>query len=139
MPIIHALGDRGRVDARGFVEDAVLFAATVETAYPDAVYRIWRAFDGLVENTPDVLLSIQEGYHAGSALMTTLIGLIGVHGNLRPGSTDGFVMTSAGRLPASVRMEDVRSELRSLGVEVPGEDLVTPAGAMRSTTGTRPN
>ncbi len=84
--------------------------------YPDAVFRLWRAFHGLVENTPDVLISMQDGYYCGSGTMSFFVDLIGVHGNLRPGSTHGFVMSTAAVLPDVVRMDDLRAELAATDV-----------------------
>lgn len=115
-PVLENLERAGQVGPDGFVSDRVLFEATVDHVYPDAVARLWRAFDGLVVHTPDVLVSFLDGYHAGSKLQTELITLIGVHGSLRPMSTYGFAMTSDGELPADIRMGDLREAMRAAGV-----------------------
>lgn len=115
-PVLASLAEAGKVGPQGYVPDRVLFEATVDHAYPDAVARLWRAFHGLVEHTPDVLVSLADGYHAGSRLQTEMIALVGVHGSLRRMSTYGFAMTSEGSLPANIRMEDLREALRAAGV-----------------------
>ncbi|GMU22555.1 MAG: hypothetical protein AMXMBFR13_26400 [Phycisphaerae bacterium] len=115
-PVLTQLSKAGQVAPDGAVRDEVLLRATVDHSYPDAVARLWRAFHGLVEYTPDVLLSLADGYHAGSKFQTDLVTLIGVHGSLRPASTYGFAITTAGELPATLRMEDLRPALKSLGV-----------------------
>ena len=56
QPILDALAQKGAMNAKGFVDDARWFAATTHHIYPDAIHRLWRAFHGLVEHTPDVLL-----------------------------------------------------------------------------------
>ncbi len=106
----------GLVDADGFVADAILFDATVENIYPDAAHRLWRAFHGLVRHTPDVLVSLEDGYHHGSSLMSAILDPIAAHGNLRAPGSSGFVMTMAGPLPAVLRMDDVREALAVVGV-----------------------
>jgi hypothetical protein len=115
-PILEKLQEAGRVGPDGFVEDRVLFEATLRHVYPDPAARLWRAFHGLVQHTPEVILSLADGYHTGSELQTRLINMVGVHGNLRQISTNGFAMTSEGELPADIRMEDLRAAMRTLGV-----------------------
>ncbi len=135
LPAIERLRAKGLVDSAGFVDDHVLFEATAEGEYPDSVYRIWRAFNGLVQNTPDVQISVDEGYHCGSALMTSLLDLVGVHGSLKPGSTYGFAMTGAGALPRFVRMDSLRGDLIRLGVEIPGAGPASaPVETVRATS-----
>lgn len=119
QPILARLAQAGEVDADGYVSDHALFAATVDHTYPDVAARLWRAFHGLVEHVPDVLVSLADGYHVGSKLQTDLITLIGVHGSLRPMSTYGFAMTTEGELPGNVRMADLRASLREVGVPFP--------------------
>jgi hypothetical protein len=115
-PILERLRDEGRVDAEGFVEDHVLFEATSHHVYPDPAARLWRAFHGLVASTPQVILSLNDGFHTGSKLQAALINLVGVHGNLRQASSSGFAMTTDGELPADIRMEDLRKAFEVLGV-----------------------
>jgi hypothetical protein len=114
-PILARLRHEGRLDDAGFVEDEVLFAATTTHVYPDPLRRICRAFDGLVEHVPDVLLSFDEGWSAGSPFMALFINFAADHGCLKRQSTTGFVMSTAGRLPPFVRMDSVAQELRRLG------------------------
>ncbi len=118
LPIVDRLTQEGRVSPDGFIDDRVLFEATTDSDYPDAVYRLWRAFHGLVEHTPDVLVSLSDGYYSGSKMMSSLVGMFGVHGNLRKGCSNAFVMTSAGQLPPVLRIKDLRASLQQLGVSI---------------------
>ena len=111
-PILDGL-DGGRNAAHG---DRVLFEATHAHDYPDAIHQLWRAFHGLVQNTPDVLVSIADGYHCGSKLMSDMLPLAAAHGSLRASSANGFVMSMAGPVPDVARMVDLRSELTQLGL-----------------------
>lgn len=115
-PILAELRQRGQVSPDGFVRDAVLFAATEDHFYPDGVHRLWRAFHGLICHTPDVMVSIKDGYHSGSAAMSDIRSLAAAHGNLGRDSSYGFAMTMAGALPPVLRMEDLRATLLGMGV-----------------------
>ncbi len=121
---------RLEADEEGYADADAWFAATADHEYPDAVYRLWRAFHGLMTYTPDVLLSIDDGAHCGSRLMTTMIGLKAAHGNLATASSTGFVMSTAGATPPVVRMEDLAVNLARIGVFVGGGASISlPAGA----------
>jgi hypothetical protein len=112
------LRERNAVDSQGFIEDKVLFEATAQHIYPDAVQRSWRAFHGLFRHVPDVFLSIEDGYMAGSPFMSSLVSLKAAHGNLRTSSTLGFAASMAGELPPSIRMADLRAALQAIGVPI---------------------
>lgn len=116
LPILDQLRQAGSVFPDGTVDDRVLFDATKSHKYPDALHRIWRAFNGLVVHTPDVLISVRDGWHTGSGLMTRLVDISATHGSLNDLSSLGFVMSTLGRVPDHVRMEDLRRELRAIGV-----------------------
>ncbi len=111
LPILDELARRGEVDPEGFVDDGILFKATADHEYPDALHRLWRAFHSLVEYTPDVLLSLEDGYHWGSEFMAKLVPLRAAHGGLNRFSSSGFVMTTVGRVDPVIRMEDLRGAL----------------------------
>jgi hypothetical protein len=116
------LRKQGKLDPEGFAVEADVFAATNSAAYPDPCHRLWRAFHGLVEHTPDVYVSVQDGYHCGSALMTKMVEISSAHGGLGYASSSGFVMTTAGELPEVMRMEDLGAELRKIGVPIRKDD-----------------
>ena len=80
---------------------------------------MWRAFHGLVEHTPEVLVSVEDGWHCGSAFMTDVLDLAAAHGNLGPLSSMGFVMSTAGSLPPVGRMEELHASLGKLGIPLP--------------------
>lgn len=115
-PIWDELARRGAVDADGFAGDRELFEATRDHVYPDPLARVWRAFHGLTSSTPDVILSLHEGYHVGSEMLSNAIVMRAVHGNLRGLSSETFVMSTAGELPPVLRTDQVRAELIRIGV-----------------------
>ena len=63
-----------------------------------------------------MLVSVKDGYHCGSPTMTGFVTLTGAHGNLRPASSTAFVMTTTGRVPDGLRMQNLIAALRALGV-----------------------
>jgi len=89
--------------------------ATADHIYPDPVWRLWHAFDGLVEHTPDVMVSFQPGYYAGSSLMTRFLKVEATHGALRAESSLGFVMSMAGPVQPIVPMAELRGQLAAIG------------------------
>ncbi|HUN81193.1 MAG TPA: hypothetical protein VMV81_06735 [Phycisphaerae bacterium] len=124
MPFWGKLVSDGKADAAGFVRDDVLFDATKDHEYPDSIHRIWRAFHGLMQHTPQVMVAVADGYHCGSKLMSEIYSMQAAHGNLGMLSSSGVVITTAGRLPPVMRMQDLANELRKVGVPVPqGEPL----------------
>jgi len=140
QPALDDLARQGKVGPDGFVDDRLLFEATKDGVYPDGVARLWRAFHGLVVYTPDVMLSIADGYHVGSPSMYKVIkNLVGIHGSLRANSSTGFAMTMACDLPPAVRQADLLPRLRELGVPIRGVGPNAPAqtDAPRAATSAR--
>lgn len=121
--VIESLRATGRMDTAGYATDsdwsqAMGAGQAGAGTYPDPIYRIWRAFNGLVENVPDVYLSLADGYHCGSELMTRLVDISATHGSLNAISSTGFVMSTVGPMPPSVRMRDLANVLKSLDVPI---------------------
>lgn len=121
-PILNSLRQNIDGDADGFIEDRALFDVTSGHEYPDVIHRLWRAFHGLVENTPDVFISMKDGWHCGSALMSEILDLAAAHGNLNALSSTAFAMTTAGSLEPVLRMENLRDALVELGVPLASEN-----------------
>ncbi|NLX14863.1 MAG: hypothetical protein GXY44_14600 [Phycisphaerales bacterium] len=118
LPIVEQLHQEGSVDSEGYIDDQTLFEATQEHLYPDCVHRLWRAFNGLIENQPQVLLSIQDGWHCGCKAMSEMVDMSSTHGNLTAMSSIGFLTTMMGRPPAFARMADLRHILDQMGIQL---------------------
>lgn len=118
LPILERLQAANKINPDGFVSDAVLLEATADATYPDAVDRLWRAFHEQFQHTPNVLISVADGKHTGSKFQSEMIKLRAAHGNLRPLSTFGFAATTAGELPATLRMRELAPALNRAGVHV---------------------
>lgn len=106
---------RQMVDADGFINDRAFFAATVEHEYPDALRRVWMAFNGLVQKPADLIVVLQDGYCHGREFFDTLIGgATSTHGSLNQLNSTTFVLTMWGQLPPAMRLEDVMGALADL-------------------------
>lgn len=116
LPVAASLRQEGRLDGQGFASDSDWFEATRRHQYPDALQRLWRAFNGLVKYTPDVILSLKDGYVFSTRFFNAFVKMESAHGSLRDTSTFGFVMSTSGSLPADVRMGELASELEKLGL-----------------------
>lgn len=113
LPVLSGLTS----DSKEFIDDRAWFDATLDHTYPDPIHRLWRAFHGLVENTPQVLLSLDEDHYCGSDFLLNFINLQSAHGSLHQSATYGFVMTTAGELPPTMRMDTLAVELEKLGLQ----------------------
>ncbi len=117
-PVVEALRQRGQLDADGFASDEAWFERTRDRDWPDAVYRLWRAFDGLMQYPPDVICSLDDRWYHGNPKLASRIRVESTHGNLRTRSSCGFAMTTAGELPEVLRIEDLPDALRAAGVPI---------------------
>lgn len=108
-PVVEALE---RAGGGPWFEDGRWFRATHHHAYPDALYRIARAFE-LVENPASVACSLAPGHMFGSALTDysgrlTVGALEWTHGALGREASYGFLMTDAAgwRSPPAARFSE---------------------------------
>jgi len=91
------------VDGRAVLNSSV----AQHKEYPDAVYRLWRAHFALVENPPDVLVSLDSRYYNGAGGFGSLVDVASTHGGLTWRDSATFFMSSAARVPGPLRSEDI--------------------------------
>jgi hypothetical protein len=99
-------GER-KVDADGFIAADDWFAGTVDHQYPDGPQRLWRAFHGAVVNTPDVMLTLRDGWCTGLGFLELFISMQSIHGGLDQINSATFVMTTTGRTHRPLRSDEV--------------------------------
>ncbi|MCI0583895.1 MAG: alkaline phosphatase family protein, partial [Chloroflexi bacterium] len=75
-------------------------------AYPMLRERVRRAFDRPTLNPADVLVSLEDGWHYGSALFDRLVEIRGTHGSARASSSVGFLASNVDRVPQWIAAED---------------------------------
>ena len=110
-PVLEHLALEGRTDAEGFVADRDWLTATIGHEWPDAPPRLWKAFDNLVVNTPDVMLTLQDGYCTGLGFLELFISMASTHGGLNQVNSATFVMSTTGRAQTLLRSEEVLSAI----------------------------
>ncbi len=97
------LGRKGKIDGR-----ELLKAATDgKCGYPDALYRLWRAHFGLVENPADVIVSLHDQYCNGSGFFSGVMERASTHGALNWKNSATFIMSTAGAVKGPLRSEDI--------------------------------
>jgi hypothetical protein len=112
--IIAALKAAGKVDENGFIDDRALFEATATHIYPDPLRRLWRAFYALVENVPDVMVSLEDKWYGGSPGYNLLVKIASTHGSLNHNNSVTFVMSTAGPLPPVMRIEEISKHISAI-------------------------
>ncbi len=104
------LAKKGRIDGR-----ELLKAATdSKCKYPDALYRLWRAHFGLVENPPDVIVSLHDQYCNGSAFFSGVMERSSTHGGLNWKNSATFIMSTAGTIQGPLRSEDIPDKIEKI-------------------------
>lgn len=102
----------GTMTAYGYIADRVWFEALAEHEFPDVVFRIHQAVNGLVQNKADVLVSFKPGYAYGNRLSESFNRLAPVsafHGGLVAEQSHAFFMSTHQETPPVIRARDVMS------------------------------
>jgi hypothetical protein len=105
--VVEVLRRQGKVDVEDFIADEDWFAATVESARPDVVRRVFEGAKEHVQHRANVLVNFADGYYTGSASLDVFAILQATHGNLGAQQSFGFVMSSARDLATHLRARDV--------------------------------
>ncbi len=89
-----------------WVPDAVARARTLDGPWPDAAHRLVQSAEKQVENAPDLIVNLGDGYaHAGD--FGRVVRMVRTHGSLSARATFGVVATTGAPLPASIRADEV--------------------------------
>jgi hypothetical protein len=107
ITVVESLRRQGKVDVEDFIADEDWFAATIESARPDVMRRVFEGASERVQHRANVLLNFADGYYTGSASLDTFAFLQATHGNIGAGQSFGFVMSNARDLPSHLRARDV--------------------------------
>ena len=110
-----------RADGEGFYAADDLLAATAVHEYPAPLQRLWRAHFGLVEDPPDVIVSLADEFYSGSQGFARFAKVASTHGGLNYRNSTTFILSTAGPLPAVMRSRDVPKHMsKLLGRDWPG-------------------
>jgi hypothetical protein len=113
-PIMDGLASAGELDEQGFVDSRVSFNATVMHLYPDALARVWRAFHGMVDYTPDLVVTLRDDRWEGAQGFGGWVRVQSTHGSLNTHNSTTFVMSTAGEVPRPIRTTDFREAMHRL-------------------------
>ncbi len=105
--VVRQLADAGLADADGFASPDDWLTVTADHPYPDAPVRLWRAFHGLVVNTPDVMVCLADGYCGGIAMFEWFIRMKSTHGGIDQINSATFLLDMTGRAPPVLRSDQV--------------------------------
>jgi len=81
--------------------------------YPDALFRVWRAHNGLVKHTPSIIVALKDGFFFGSRLLNRFAKIESTHGGLNRINSLAFAMSTEKVLPEIMRTRDVWDNLTS--------------------------
>ncbi len=93
-------GDELEMGADGWLNKSL------EHRYPCAPERLWRAHTDLVQNAPDVILAIKDGYFFGSKLLAKFAHVESTHGGLNRSNSLAFMLDNRYEMPTVVRSRD---------------------------------
>jgi hypothetical protein len=98
------------------VDGREVFRQTVaaKAEYPDALYRLWRAHFGLMENVPTLMVDTDDCWYSGSATFAGLVNVASTHGGLNWRNSATCFMTTAGPVEGPLRSEDIPPLMRKL-------------------------
>jgi hypothetical protein len=105
-PGFDKLRAEGRPASDGSATDADLFAATWQSAYPDAAARIRDWATNHAQNTSNLMVSLKPGYFNGKGSFQRIVNFAGTHGALDAPSSLGFAMGTM-PLPPAIRLADL--------------------------------
>jgi len=113
QPIVSRMKAAGQIDEGGWASPKAWLDATWNHMFPDPLVRITRAFQGNVENPPDVLLSLAPQYYFGENQFEAFATLRGTHGSLRRCATTTYVLSNFFVPPPYERGTQLRDALKA--------------------------
>ncbi|MEI6970690.1 MAG: hypothetical protein WCL44_04165 [bacterium] len=103
-----------KADTDGYYDADELLHATVRHKYPNPLERLWEAHYALVENPPDVIVSLSDGFCFGSEAIGKFVTLASTHGSLNYRNGETFIMSTAWPLPSVMRYWDIPTCMRAI-------------------------
>lgn len=107
VPAVERMAHSGKTDADGFISAEDWLAATADLEFPDAPYRLWRAFHDLVQNPPDIMIALRDDYCIGLESLQWFIDMRSTHGGLDQINSTTFLLEMTDRQRSPMRSRDV--------------------------------
>ncbi len=89
-----------------WLDDSTTRAALTTSAYPDALHRLARSAAKEVENAPDLIVNLRDGF-AFDGDFGRYVRMVRTHGALGARATLGLVATTHTPVPAALRSQEV--------------------------------
>ncbi len=105
--VMDAMRAQGTMDAEGYATADAWFNATIDHEWPETPPRVWKAFHGIVVNTPDVMIVTAPGFYAGLSSFDWYVDMASTHGGLDQIDSATFLLTMTGRANRPLRTEEV--------------------------------
>ncbi len=91
-----------------WISDSASRTAMLHSKYPDALHRIVQSALKQVENAPDLIINLRDGYcYKGD--LGKFVRMVRTHGSLSARSSLGILASTSTRLPPMVRGDEVLS------------------------------
>ncbi len=103
-----------QADADGYYDADDMLAATSTHLYPAPLQRLWRAHFSVVENPPDVIVSLADEYYSGSRDLDGFVKIASTHGGLNYRNSAAFIMSTIAPLPPVLRSRDIPANMTRL-------------------------
>lgn len=101
-------------DAEGYYDADEVLKATAQHKYPNPLERLWDAHYTLVENPPDVIVSLGDGFCFGSETIASFVALASTHGSLNYRNGVSFIMSTTAPLAPVMRYRDVPAHMERM-------------------------
>ncbi len=89
-----------------WIADSTARRASIDGPWPDALHRLVSSAEKQVENAPDLIVNLADGYaHDGDFGRT--VRMVRTHGSMTARATFGIVASSATPLPSDIRAGEV--------------------------------
>ncbi|MEM7626673.1 MAG: hypothetical protein AAF333_13850 [Planctomycetota bacterium] len=88
------------------------FAQTVDHEFPDGPTRLWEAFHGRTQQTPQVMVTVKDGYCAGIEWFQWFVKMRSSHGGLNQVNSAAVLLTMRGPTPPAMRSGGVMQAIQ---------------------------
>jgi hypothetical protein len=105
-PLSLSDGLQSSTAATRWIADSTARRASMEGPWPDALHRLVASAEKQVENAPDLIVNLADGYaHDGE--FGRVVRMVRTHGSMSSRATFGIVASSNTPIPHDVRAEEV--------------------------------
>jgi hypothetical protein len=112
-PAFQRLREHGLLDEDGRAAAADWVVASATAPFPAAPPRLWDGFFVVSGERPDLVLSLNDRWYAGSGLLSRLVRMQGTHGGLHRRVSETFLASTHRSFPGPLDLRGVAAALRA--------------------------